>query len=92
MRIRPTRYGKQTMTWRTLEACPSIGQTGTPAVLHVLPARLAFIPLVPVSLLQGRALGDTVSWQRRAGRPVGQILGLDVGRVWRRVYRGHSES
>ncbi len=92
MRIRPTRGGKQTMTWRTLEGGPSIGQTGTPAVLHILPARLPLIPPIPVSLLQGRALGDPVSWQSRSGRPVGQTLGLDVGRVWRRVYRGHPES
>ena len=88
MRICPTRGGKRSMTWRALEGGPSLSRTGTPAVLHVLPVRLPLLPLVPVSLLQGRALGETVNWRRRSDQSTGQVLGLDVGRLWRCVYRG----
>lgn len=90
MRIRPTRGGKRTMTWRVLEGGPSLSRTGTPTVLHVLPVRLPSLPLVPVSLLRGRASGETITWQCRSGQPVGQALGLDVGRLRRRVYRGRA--
>ena len=86
MRIRPTRGGKRRMTWRALEGGPSPSRTGMTAVLHVLPARLPLLPLVPVSLFQGRALSETINWQRRSDQPVGQVLGLDVGRLWRCVY------
>ena len=80
--------GKRTTTWRALEGIPSLSGTGTPSVLHVLPVRIPSRPLVPGSLMQSRALGERVNWQRRSGQPVGQVLGLDVGRLWRCVYRG----
>ena len=80
--------GHRTTTWRALEGSPSLSRTGTPAVLHVLPVRLPLRPLVPGSLMQSRALGERVDWQRRPGRPLGQVFGLDVGRLWRCLYRG----
>ena len=81
-----TRGGKRTMTWRALEGGPPLTRRGTPAVLHVLPVRLPLVPLVPLSLLQSRALGETVDWRRQSDQPTSQVLGLDVGRLWRRAY------
>lgn len=79
--------GKRTSTWRALEGSPSLSRTGMPTVLHVLPIQLSLRPLVPGSLMRDRGVGQRVTWPRRSGQPAGQVLGLNVGRLWRRAYR-----
>ena len=81
--------GGRTTIWRALVRGPSPSQTDGAAVLHVLPVPLPSRPLVPGGLVDAPAVGEYLDWRLRPGRPVDH-LGLAVGRLWRRAYRGRA--